>query len=50
MRTEICSPRTGIMVVTADLEKENFGIMQGTKAGSEGVQEKGGGGTGIESK
>lgn len=48
-RTEKCSPRTSIMVVTADLEKENFGIMQGTKAGSEGVQEKGGGDTGIES-
>lgn len=49
MRTEKYSPRTGIMVATADLEKENSGKIQGTQAGTEGVQKKEGG-TGVESK
>lgn len=50
MRTEKYSPRTGIMVATADLEKENSGKIQGTQAGTEGVQKKVEGGTGVESK
>lgn len=50
MRTEKCSPRTGIIVATADLEKENFGLVQGKKAGLKDVQENVGGSIGGESK